>query len=278
MRTKALAGVALATLAMTAVYAQVGRGGQGGRGGQAPASGAQDSKTVFYNMANSLGMLRGLQEEDSITTLEFWATGTLTSGGQTYKLTNVRGSFNYAVPGLRLDMTRAGADGKSQRVIEVVGGKYAWNETEPGLNATPMPATYNDRILRMWTVSPQGVVKQARAAGANTKVTAQGGNTIVTFPAPGVPETTMTVTLNPKNLIDKVESRAGATVIETTYANFGELNDPDYRADVFFPRRIIQRQGPVMLLDLTVTRTNTYNPYVIMPPPENVEKAGPAAK
>lgn len=269
MRTRALASVVVA-LAVTGVYAQ------GRQGGQAPASvGAQDAKTVFYNMANSLGMLRGLQEEDSITTLEFWATGTMASGGQTYKLTNARGSFNYAVPGLRLDMTRASANEKPQRVIEVVGGKYAWNETEPGLNATPMPATYNDRLLRMWTLSPQGVVKAARAAGANAKVTPQGGNTIVSFPAAGA---NFVVTLNAKNLIDRVQTTVGTNVIETTYIEYGELNDPDYRADVFFPRRITQKQGAATQLDLTVTRTNTYNPYVIMPPPENVEKAGPAAK
>jgi hypothetical protein len=231
---------------------------------------------VFYNMANSLGMLRGLQEEDSITTLEFWANGTMNSGGQNYKLTNVRSSFNYAVPGLRLDMTRAGADGKAQRVIEVVGGKYAWNETEPGLNATPMPATYNDRLLRMWTVSSQGVVKAARAAGANAKVTPQGGTTIVAFPAAGA---NFVVTLNAKNLIDKVQTTVGTNApIETTFTDYGELNDADYRADVFFPRRITQRQGGTTLLDLTVTRTNTYNPYVIVPPPDSVEKAGPAAK
>jgi hypothetical protein len=253
---------------------------QAGRGGQAPAAGAQDTKTVMYNIANSLGMLRGLQEEDSITTLEFWATGTMTSGGQTYKLTNVRGSYNYAVPGLRLDMTRTGPDGKSQRVIEVVGDKFSWNETEPGMNATPMPATFNERILRMWTLSPLGVVKQARAAGANAKIAAAaGGGTTITFPAPGVSGATLTVTLNAKNLIDKVEARVGtAAPIETTFGDFGELNDPDYRADVFFPRRITQRQGTTTLIDLTINRTNTYNPYVIMPPPPNVEQAGPATK
>jgi hypothetical protein len=174
-------------------------------------------------------------------------------------------------------MTRTGADGKAQRVIEVVGEKFAWNETEPGMNATPMPAAFNERILRMWTLSPQGVVKQARAAAANAKIMAQGGNTIVTFPAPGAPGATLTVTLNAKNLIEKVEARAGtAAPIETTYGDFGELNDPDYRADVFFPRRITQRQGTTTLIDLTVNRTNTYNPYVIVPPPDNVEKAGAA--
>jgi hypothetical protein len=31
----------------------------------------------------------------------------------------------------------------------------------------------------------------------------------------------------------------------------------------------------VTLLDLTVQRTNTYNPYVVMPVPANVKNAAP---
>ena len=75
--------------------------------------------------------------------------------------------------------------------------------------------------------------------------------------------------------IDRLEMRVGNVVTETTYTDYQELNEPDYRSDVLFPRRIVQKRGGVTVLDLTVVRTNTYNPYVIMPVPEDVRKAAP---
>jgi len=40
-----------------------------------------------------------------------------------------------------------------------------------------------------------------------------------------------------------------------------------------FPRHIVQKRGGVTLLDLTVERTNTYNPYIVMPVPERMRVA-----
>ena len=34
---------------------------------------------------------------------------------------------------------------------------------------------------------------------------------------------------------------------------------------------IVQKRGGVTISDLTITETNTYNPYVIMPVPDNVK-------
>ena len=41
-------------------------------------------------------------------------------------------------------------------------------------------------------------------------------------------------------------------------------------------QHIVETQNGTTVLDLTVTNTNTYNPYVIMPIPANVKNAGPA--
>ncbi len=57
--------------------------------------------------------------------------------------------------------------------------------------------------------------------------------------------------------------------------DYAELNEPDYRSEVMFPRHIVHKRGGVTLLDLTVERTNTYNPYVVMPVPANVKSAAP---
>jgi hypothetical protein len=42
---------------------------------------------------------------------------------------------------------------------------------------------------------------------------------------------------------------------------------------VLLPRHIVAKQGGVTMVDLAITKTDTYNPYVIMPLPQNVEKA-----
>ena len=171
-----------------------------------------------------------------------------------------------------------------QRQIQVVGGKFAWNESTPGAGltpgttATPAPGAANDRLVQLWT-TPFGIVKAARAAGANTKVTAeQGGKTILTFPAVG---TIVKATLNAKNLIERVEWRSdnpvlGDTVTETTYSDYADWNDPDLKSDVLFPRHIVQKQGGFPVLDLTITKTDTNNPYVVIPVPESIGNAAAA--
>ncbi|MGE3841000.1 MAG: hypothetical protein AB7I50_05380 [Vicinamibacterales bacterium] len=235
---------------------------------------ASDLAETVYHVSNNLGMLRGLQEEDSIVTLRFWATGKMTVGNQTYDLKDYAASIRWhGVTGMRTDITRLTADGKSERLVQVVGsGKYAWNETEPGVNPTPAPGAYAERQLLMYMLPP-GLAKALRAAGANAKITTESGMKVVTLPAPGVAGTMLKATLNAKNMVEKVEARVGNSVIETSFAEYGDLNEADYKADIMFPRRIVQKKDGATVLDLTVTKTNTYNPYVIVPVPQGMEKA-----
>lgn len=233
-----------------------------------PATG--ELKTVLYNWANSMGMLRGIQEIDAITTLLYWGTGTINVGGQPCRLTDYRGSLNYQETGMRVEIACTRADGKPHKEIQVVAGKFAWNEEKPGIGPAPSMAALNERLIQYWS-SPQGAVKAARAA-SDAKLTVEGGKTVVTFPIPGVSGATAKATLSAKNQAERVEARLGARVIEWTYSDYADLNGSDYKADAFFPRRIIQKEGPLTMLDLTVTKTDTINPYVIMPVPESLEK------
>ena len=82
----------------------------------------------------------------------------------------------------------------------------------------------------------------------------------------------MRTTLNRLYEPETVEARTGSTVITAIYSDYGDWND-DAKADVFLPRHIVQKKGGVTEFDLTLEHTNTYNPYVIMPVPENVSKA-----
>ena len=246
-----------------------------------------DVKALLFDLANSMGMLRSLQQEDSIITLEHWAKGTATIGQQQSEVTTYRLSLNYSVPGMRVDMSRKLPNGQTERQIEVVSGTAAWNETERGLNPRAALDKSKERVVYMWT-TPMGVVKAARLAGAKASVKTQNGTTVLSFPLPApAADVIVNATIrrdaslavpDPAALKDlvgtyivRVDTTGGVTS-QTTYAEYGDWNWDDYQADVMLPKRIVRTSGGATL-ELTTVNTNTYNPYVIMPVPESM--AGP---
>ena len=248
----AAASIVLASLTVTAQSRQ-----------SAPPPPA-DAKKIVFEMQDALGMLRGLQQIDAVNRIEYWGTtGSVAAQGRTANLSKFKVSINYERPGMRFDFTRDGV-----REIQVVADKYAWNEDAPGGNAAPMPATVAERLLRLW-LTPIGLAKSAEAAGDATKVVFENGKTTLIFPIGGA---TVRTTLNALYEPETVEARTGATVITALYSDYGDWND-DAKADVFLPRHLVQKKGGVTEFDLTLEHTNTYNPYVIMPVPENVSKA-----
>lgn len=271
MISKASAVVACLALAVLTTYAQAP---QAGRGGQRPAPStaatpANDVKKVIDTMMDNLGMLRGMQRNDAVNRIEMWGTsGTKVIGGKPVNLTNWKVSLNFTMNGMRFDYTHDG-----QRTIEVVSDKFAWNEETPGGKATPMPATLQERQIQM-VLTPIGMAKAARAAGDAAKVSTTAGVTTLTFPAYGG---TVTATLNKYMEPVKAEGRYGTTVLTATYDQYGDWND-DAKADIYLPKHIVQTQNGMTVLDLTVTHTNTYNPYVIMPIPANVKGGAAGAQ
>ena len=243
-----------------------------------------DARQLIFDLANSMGMLRGLQQEDSILTLEHWARGTSTVGQQRFDVPEYRLSINYSVPGMRVDMRRQAPGGQAQRLIEVVSGTAAWNEADRGRNATPARNSVKERLVFLWT-TPMGIVKAARAAGARATVRNAGGTTVLSFPLPApVDDVTVNATVRKdpsllvpdeaalKSLVGTYIVRVdttGAVITETTYAEYGDWNWEDYQADILLPRRIVRKHGETTL-ELMTANTNTYNPYVVMPVPETV--------
>jgi len=169
---------------------------------------------------------------------------------------------------MRFDYTPQGG----KRTIEVVSDKYAWNEETPGGKATPMPAALAERQMQL-VLTPIGMAKAAKAAGDAAKVMTTAGVTTLTFPANGA---TITATLNKYMEPVKAEARLGTTVLNVTYDQYGDWND-DAKADIYLPKHVVETQNGMTVLDLTIKNTNTYNPYVITPVPENVKNAGGGA-
>ena len=273
------AALALSMAVMTAAHAQ-----------------ETDRARVFYNMANSLGMLRTVREVDSVMTVEVWGRGTVRDAaangtiGPEVPIKSLYAQIAYDFPGMRVEIVRA----TGQRTVEVISGTHAWNEIdklggglEPGYgSATPAMDQVTTRLLRMW-MTPFGAVKAARAAGDQAKVTVEGGRTAVTFPlADGKPEQTvymivselrgtpMKVTLDDRYRPAKVEVTFRGHTYVNTYSSYGDLNDGDLKADIFVPAKVVATVDGQTVLDLTIDRTNTYNPYVIMPVPPAVQNAG----
>jgi hypothetical protein len=263
----------------------------------APCARAQDAQAVIKTAEYALGMIRGPQRIDAVNTLEYWGTGSAYASGPSYHQGTARPEFkvtyhaslSYAVPGMRVDVVRSNPEGLApggglplaapQRQIQVVSGRFAWNESVPGAGfipgstATPTPDALHERLLQLWT-TPFGVLKMAARAGSAVKVTTEGGATVITFPLSGALEgIAMKATLNAKNQVERVETRTnkpvlGDMVTETTYSDYKELSE--ITTDVLFPTHIVQKQGGFPVLDLTITKTDTNNPYVVFPVPDSI--------
>ena len=294
MRTVLTAAIALS--AMAAIAAQSAPG-PAARTAATPA--LPDRATLLREVGIAHGMLRGLQYNDATTTAQYQATGTQYIVGQAFKpgapwpaatLTKYNVWVNYAVPGIRIELERANPPGMvqgggglpfaaPQRQIVVVGGSRAWNETMmPGGPATPAIGQERDRAVQIWML-PQGAVKAARMAGDRLAVGMEGGKLTLTFPLPAPSSNYMEkVRLDSRKLVEHVEVMVDNPVLGDTKleADYDGYKDPDL-SDIPFPFHIVQKLAGFPILDVTVTSARMYNPYVVVPVPDNVEQAYSAA-
>jgi len=268
------------------------------------AADAADVQQTLRAVGLALGELRGPNFVDAISTMEFWANGTMNALGQSFKpgdpwpafkVTSYHAWIDFNQPAMRVDLTRTNPDGPAkgggglplaapQRQGLAVSGKYAWNESEPGAGLVPGKGTVvaamgavNDRLLQLWTM-PYGIFKAARKAGDKTRVAIENGTKVIVVPldAQGLQGIIARATLDATNRISKVEVTTdnpvlGDMVTETTYADYKDIGE--IPSDVQFPTHIVVTQRGSPILDLRVTKTDTNNPYLIVPVPEAIEKA-----
>ena len=97
---------------------------------------APSVKDTLYKIGDAIGMLRDTDERDTILTMDWKSTGTMTVNGQSCALTNYRGQVRYNIPALRIDYTCGGT-----RHVEVIANAMAWNEATPGGAATPQSSS-----------------------------------------------------------------------------------------------------------------------------------------
>jgi hypothetical protein len=291
-------GTALALSAPTTAGAQ-GRGG--GPPLYTPTAADKDAKAVLYNWASHMGMLRGVEEHELAVSLEYQGNGTMQVEGQPCTLKKYRVSSNYQTAGQRTQIECTRPNGQTYSNIEVVNGAYAWNEDIPGAEivsgkgkATPMPATVQERLIRLWA-SPQGAVKAAMAGagiglmamdrdlgrilqpGSNTigqtSVAWEGNKPVVTYPIPGVAGATAKATLDNRYMAERVVVTQGSTTTEFVYSNYQDWNNPLNKIEAYYAGKITERRNGTVLRDITTVETETGSVYVVMPVPASVREA-----
>ena len=77
-----------------------------------PCARAQDAAATIKTAEYALGMIRGPQRVDAVSTLEYWGTGSAYAFGQSYRpdspwpafKVTYHASLSYAVPAMRVDV------------------------------------------------------------------------------------------------------------------------------------------------------------------------------
>ena len=237
---------------------------------------APNLSETLEEAAMALGSLRGVQRRmDSINTLQFSGNGTSTLPGDNgewtdYEITDATVGINYAIPALRMDVTRVGPDGNEQRLIQVVRGNRAWDERLPGVDAIDVAdETVQHRAQQIW-LTPHGVITAAVRNPDNVTVEIESGQTILTVEIDGMPVTArLDENARPAVVEMMIDHPVlGETLLKAEYT--GYIDWPIL--DVYFPSQIVHRLGGEITLDMTVSDFYQ-NPYVVFPTPEQLSRS-----
>jgi hypothetical protein len=281
-----------------------------------PAEGAKDAKSVLFNWPWHMGMLRGIEEHELAVTLEYRGEGTIQVNGQPCTITpykegregelgtsGYRISNAYQFAGSRTQINCTLPNGRTYSNIEVVSGKYAWDEDRPGAGlvagegtAKPMRESVDERLIRLWA-GPQGAAKAALAGAGidplkvfrnpggllqdgvskigNTSVTWEGNTPVVTFPIPGVPDATAVAKLDDRFMASSVVVTQGRNKYEFTYSDYNDYNNPLNRIETYLPGRMIERKNGQVVRDIKTVVAETGSVYVVVPVPSNVGPTEP---
>jgi hypothetical protein len=200
----------------------------------------------------------------TVITAQYQATGTYTPPGAKAPLTlgKSRMQISWVVPGFRFDYEANGA-----RHIEVWSYRHAWNETTPGVGATPAMNTLDQRIPLIW-LTPQGAIWAAIYADRKTKVSTAGGKTVFTAPFEQLGISSST-TLGKDKLPEKTVLKYKGKTYEATFANYVE-EEPKYHS--LFPSKMVWKMDGKEFGNFDITNFHG-DAYVIFNVPANVMSA-----
>jgi hypothetical protein len=280
--------------------------GRGDAGAFTPDPGARDLKSVLFNWAWHMGMLRSGAESELIKTLDYYgASGSVQVNGQPCTLTRYHLQANYQIPGYRIDIGCTFKNKQTYSVVENMSGDYSWDDDIVGAEliagqgkSTPRPEMLTERRIRLWA-SPHGAPKAAIAAAAGmhplqsfgqnpatlldrqaaagvkgtTTLTWEGEKAVVTFPVPDVPGATATATLV-NYLPERVVVTNGKDTTEFVYSKWADFNNPLFKIEALIPTTTVERRNGVPIRNVTSRVTEIGQIYVIVPVPDSIQAAG----
>jgi hypothetical protein len=228
---------------------------------------------VVFQAADALGMVRGLGEDvfDAVNRIEFKVQGEAYAPShgtwKEIKIPSATMQISYHQAASRLIIDRVGADGTKVHAIEVVDGRYAWDETTPGVGGVPAMQSVATRARDIW-LTPQGFIYQVEQAGPKgVKIGKRNGKTTLSVTIDGEPVTaTLDADHRPELIEAHIKDRElGATTLTIEYSGY---KDFDYYG-IFFPSHVLAKLGGHTALDVTVTSFLTHT-YFLFPKPDSI--------
>jgi len=230
---------------------------------------------VVFQAADALGMVRGLGEDvfDAVNRIEFKLEGEAYAPShgawKEIKIPSATMQISYHQAASRLIIDSVAADGSKVHAIEVVDGRYAWDEKTPGVGGVPAMQSVATRARDIW-LTPQGFIYQAEQAGPQrTKIGKRNGKTTISVTIDGEPVTaTLDAEHRPELIEAKIKDRElGSTTLTVEYSGY---KDFDYYG-IFFPSHVLAKLGGHTALDVTVTSFLTHT-YFLFPKPDAIAR------
>ncbi len=237
--------------------------------------------TPCHAQTNRLAAAAQAMGAASLNSIQYTGSGSVFGFGQAYEpgerwprfvQRTYSAAVDYQTPAMRLVQVRSQGEhpprggaaqpvAADQRTVQVVSGKFAWQEG--GNQAVPNPGAVDERLHRLWA-TPHGVIKAAMANSGKVD-----GNTI-TVSADG---REFKATLNAQNLVERVsylstDEVVGDYPVEISYTDYAEFGG------VKFPRHIVQTEDGWPTLDITISEVKPNTP-VSLGVPANVREAAP---
>jgi hypothetical protein len=243
---------------------------------------------LIYTSARAMGMLRGVGEYDTWSSLRYEGVGAMyeVTGAKDWpriELSRYYVEIAYEPEaGMRSDITTS----KGERTVWAVAGDHSWNEQGvapegPPVGTSQAPAPQlRDWRQKLLAITPGGAIKLAHQNVKQVKVTDLGNRTYeLSFPANDTK-----IRLNRDRHPVLVEMTVDHPVLRQAtltaeYSGYRDYEpiDPLQSDEPFsgfnFPSRIVHKLDGRTILDVEVKTCWCTNPYVIFPVPENVVSA-----
>ena len=236
----------------------------------------EGAAAVVHTMADELGMVRlnlfktpPGEDLDIVNRLQIGGSGTMAD-----PKTKAVSQISHYVYGIslhtgaaRLDVQLKDANGKASRMVEVVSGDRAWDETAPGVGGKFAPDQLRTRQF-FYALFPQAFLRAAIKADPKTVQVAEAGDvTTVTVPIGGAPVTaTLDQDYRPaKIVVSFKDPKQGKTTLEADYGRYWDITE----YGVMFPRSITIKRNSFAVFDLKID-DGRVGPYLIFPAPAAV--------